>query len=385
MKKKFRPRPRGLLAAGVAAVVVLGFLIARPPDLARRSDQLAVEIGRALAQAGVRTGRLVQETATLARAWGGTYRVVEKTYTTPPKFSSDAFVRDLARRLPAQGFELQRVERRQTPQGIVTALDAGVRRYHLYRLTLQEPGLGGGTAPGMQAQSRWPSPLPAPTPSGRPKVAIVLDDWGYSRRLVPDVLKLNRPVTLAVLPHQPYSTAIAQQVAGSRCEVILHMPMEPRDDDYPREPQILLSGMPAAEARQMLSAAFATVPSAKGLSNHQGSKATEDAALMQTIMQELRRRRLFFLDSLTASHSACEPAATAAGVPFAARAVFLDNEETPEAIRRQLQELAAAARRAGWAVGIGHDKRVTLEVLEQAMPQMERDGIEFVPLSEVVG
>lgn len=375
MKKKPSPRPSGLLAAGLAAVVVLGFFIARPPNLARRSDQLAVEIGRALAQAGVRTSRLVQESATLARAWGRTYRVVETTYAAPPKFSSEAFVRDLGRRLPAQGFEVQKVERRQTPQGVVTVLDAGARGYRLYRLTLQEAGGFVETVP---------PPPPGPAPR-RAKVAVVLDDWGYSRRLVPDVLKLNRPVTLAVLPHQPYSTAIAQQVAGSRCEVILHMPMEPRDDDYPREPQILLSGMPSAAVRQMLTAAFATVPSAKGLSNHQGSKATEDAALMQTVMQELRRRRLFFLDSLTASQSACEPAAKAAGVPFAQRAVFLDNEEAPEAIRRQLQELAASARRAGWAVGIGHDKRVTLEVLEQAMPQLEREGIEFVPLSEVVG
>lgn len=375
MTKKHPPRPSGLLAAGLAAVVVLGFFIVRPPNLARRSDQLAVEIGRALAQAGVRTSRLVQEAATLARVWGRPYRIVEKTYAAPPKFSSEAFVRDLERRLPAQGFELQRVERRRTPQGVVTVLDAGVRRHRLYRLTLQEAG---GLVEAV------PPPAPPAQPR-RAKVAVVLDDWGYSRRLVPDVLKLNRPVTLAVLPHQPYSAAIAQQVAGSRCEIILHMPMEPRDDDYPREPQILLSGMPSAAARQMLTAAFATVPSAKGLSNHQGSKATEDAALMQTVMQELRRRRLFFLDSLTASQSACEPAAKAAGVPFAQRAVFLDNEEAPEAIRRQLQELAAAARRAGSAVGIGHDKRVTLEVLEQVMPQMERDGIEFVPLSEVVG
>ncbi len=357
--------PVGFLVLGAAAVIILAVLMARPPNLARRSEQLEVELGRQMVQAGVRSNRLVAETTTLARAWGYSYRVVEKTYAVPARFSPDIFIRDLSRRLPKQGFELQRVERRQTPHGTALILDAGVRRYRLLRLTLEPEGAAAG-----------------PTPA-QPKVAIVLDDWGYSRRLVPDVLKLNRPVTLAILPHQAYSTMIAQEVQGSRCEVILHMPMEPKNAESPREPHVLTSGMSAAAVRQMLDAALATVPYAKGISNHQGSKATEDPVLMRLVMQDLRRRQLFFLDSFTASRPACEPAARDAGIPFAQRAVFLDNQETPEYIRHQLQALVAAARHAGAAVGIGHDKRVTLEVLQQAMPELEQEGVEFVGLAEV--
>lgn len=369
--------PVGLLLLGAAAAAILVFLIARPPNLARRSEQLEMELGRQLAQAGVRSSRLVSETTTLTRTWGRPSRAVEKTYTVPARFSPEAFIRDLGRQLPTQGFSLQRVERRQTPRGTITIVEAGIRGYRLVRLTLEpeEP-----SAPAAPAAGPAPGVAPA---AGRPKVAIVLDDWGYSRRFVPDVLKLNRPVTLAILPHQAYSTMIAQAVQGSRCEVILHMPMEPKDARSPREPHVLTSGMSAAEVRQMLDAALATVPYAKGISNHQGSKATEDPALMRLVMQDLRQRQLFFLDSFTASRPACEPAARDAGIPFAQRAVFLDNQETPEYIRHQLQALVAAARHTGAAVGIGHDKRVTLEVLQQAMPELEQEGVEFVPLAEV--
>lgn len=359
------------IAAGLGVLAVSVWLTRSSATLARSSERLELEVGRELAQAGVRSGRLLQETMTLERGRGGSYRVVERTYAVPAKFSSEAFVRNLSRRFPDQGFEIQRVERRQAPQGLVTMVDLGVPHRRLYRLTLQEWGPEG-----------VPS-SPTGPPSGRPKIAIVLDDWGYSRRLVPEVLKLNRPVTLAILPHQAYSTTIAKDVQGSRCEVILHMPMEPKDAHSAREPQVLTSGMSAEAVRHMLDAALATVPYAKGLSNHQGSKATEDPALMRLVMQDLRRRQLFFLDSFTASRPACEPAAREAGIPFAQRAVFLDNQETPDYIRRQLQELVAAARHTGAAVGIGHDKRVTLEVLQQAMPEMEQEGVEFVALAEV--
>lgn len=367
-------------ALAVAAVAIVGLWVTRPTKLARWSEQLEVEVGRELAHAGVRSGRLVQETRTLARARGVPYHVVEKTYAVPPRFSTPAFIRDLTRQLPRHGFELQRTERAQTARGSATIIEMGVSRYRLYRLTLQD---GAALDAGPPAAGLAPAP-PGPLPiAARAKVAVVLDDWGYSQRLVPEVLKLNRPVTLAILPHQRYSTATDRAVRGSRCEVILHMPMEPWDDASPREPHVLTSGLSEEAVHRMLEAALATVPSARGVSNHQGSKATEDAALMRVVMQHLRARRLYFLDSLTAANSACLEAAREAGIPFAQRAVFLDNEETPEAIQRQVEALVAIARRAGWAVGIGHDKRVTLQVLQRAMPQYEREGIEFVALSAV--
>ena len=42
-----------------------------------------------------------------------------------------------------------------------------------------------------------------------------------------------------------------------------------------------------------------TVPHAAGVNNHQGSRATADAALMAELMPALRQRGLFFIDSRT--------------------------------------------------------------------------------------
>lgn len=387
MSPRRRPSARAVRWSAAAALLIgallAGIVAARAPDLARHARRVEGEVGRALAQAGVRDARLVHETRTLARTRGRSYHLVARRYRVPARFSTEAFVGGLVPRLAGQGYELLRSERRLTDVEPATILTLGYRGYPLYTLTLQA--------------SRGAPPPAAPVPVGRGgaakapaggrsagggKVAIVLDDWGYNQALVPMVLALNRPVTLAILPHQRYSRAIAAAVQDSQCEVILHLPMEPRGAS-PREPQVLAPGMPAAAVRRMLDEALATVPTARGLSNHQGSKATEDPALMRLLLGELQRRQLMFLDSLVTDKSVCRAVALDLHLPFAQRAVFLDNEATPQAVRQQLLELAAVARRAGVAVGIGHDKRVTLEVLQEVMPQLEQTGIEFVRLGEV--
>lgn len=356
-----------------ALLVVVGLVALWPPDLSTKSQALELEVQRQLGRAGMRRSRLLQETRILARHWGRSYHVVEADYRCPSRFSPEAFLTELERALPSLGFELLRVTRRHTPldhrgltghtpEARVTAAELGYRHRRLYRLTLHEP---------------------AGPPARRAKVAIVLDDWGYNRALVPEVLRLDRPVTFAVLPHRPYSKAVSETAQRAGHDVILHLPMEPHDADSPREPKVLAPGMSAAVVRQMLDQALATVPQARGVSNHQGSKATEDAQLMRTLLSELRQRRFLFLDSVVTDRSVCRQIAAEVGLPFAQRAVFLDNTETPEAVRRQLLELAEVAQRTGEAVGIGHDKRVMIEALRELMPRMEQEGIEFVRLSEL--
>jgi len=38
----------------------------------------------------------------------------------------------------------------------------------------------------------------------------------------------------------------------------------------------------------------------------------------------------------------------------------------------------------GHAIGIGHDRKVTLEVLKEVMPELDREGFKFVFVSELV-
>ncbi len=66
------------------------------------------------------------------------------------------------------------------------------------------------------------------------------------------------------------------------------------------------------------------------------------------------------------------------------RDVFLDNQENPAYIKGQIDKLKMKAKRHGRAIGICHDRKVTLETLKEIMPQLEREGYKFVFVSELV-
>ncbi|MBI3322526.1 MAG: divergent polysaccharide deacetylase family protein [Candidatus Omnitrophica bacterium] len=230
-------------------------------------------------------------------------------------------------------------------------------------------------------------PAPATTPSGFPpgrgRIAIVLDDWGYNLRQMDELTAIRAPVTVAVLPGLPHSADVARRAAAQGHEVILHMPMESVNTQAPREEgRTILAGMPRSEILSLLERSLATVPGARGINNHQGSRITSDAGAMKVILAEAKRRGLYFLDSRT-GESVCAEVAQEVSVPFAERAVFLDNEASAPYIRQQLIELARTAAEQGEAVGIGHDRPVTLSTLRGAIEEMEKAGYTLVPVSEL--
>ena len=69
---------------------------------------------------------------------------------------------------------------------------------------------------------------------------------------------------------------------------------------------------------------------------------------------------------------------------FVTRNIFLDNENDAIYIRNQLTQLKDKALVLGEAVGVGHARITTLEVLKEVIPLMEKEGIEFVFVSELM-
>ena len=216
------------------------------------------------------------------------------------------------------------------------------------------------------------------------RIAVVLDDWGYNLRNIKALEEIKEPLTLAILPNLNYSSEIAQKAAELKKEVILHLPLEPyREEHYHLEKNTIFTAMPKAEVIKILRADFNSVPGLKGASNHMGSKATEDESLMRIIFTELKKRKLYFLDSFT-SKTICKGLAYSLGLPYAQRHVFLDNNNDYDRILAQFETLARLAKRQGFAVGIGHARTRTLEALVKVIPDFKKRGFKFVFVSELV-
>ena len=101
---------------------------------------------------------------------------------------------------------------------------------------------------------------------------------------------------------------------------------------------------------------------AAGLNNHEGSRFTSDTAALSPVMQAVKARGLFFLDSKTSPASKVEHVARAAGIKAGGRDIFLDDDQSEAAVRAQLTALAATQ---GAAIAIGHPHVVTLRLLAE--------------------
>jgi polysaccharide deacetylase 2 family uncharacterized protein YibQ len=246
-------------------------------------------------------------------------------------------------------------------------------------------------APPAPAQTPLPSPVaaataaasPSPVPAGGPRLALVIDDWGYQSRPVEVLPTMGIPLTTAILPNLPFSRSAAEASHRLGDEVILHCPMQALGR-VPEEAGTLKVGMAPAEVQALLEKHWASIPYADGLNNHQGSKATEDPALMAEVAAFAKEKGVYFLDSVTTAKSVIPAAAKAAGIPWAARRVFLDDLDQPGAIRAQLARAVAIARKQGSCIAIGHPRANTLATLRQEGPRLQAEGIELVHVSELL-
>lgn len=219
------------------------------------------------------------------------------------------------------------------------------------------------------------------------RIAIIIDDWGYNVSHCELLRAIDGPVTVSILPQLPHSQEVAECAHRNGKEVMLHLPLEPQPrenlEKYPRH-YIIKTSMKKTEVEKMLEEALKSVPFADGINNHMGSKATEDTRLMTTVFTFLQKKGLFFVDSLVTNHSVCRDLARTMSLPFAHRDIFLDNTNNRSYIESQFNQLIETATQKGTAIGIGHDRALTLEVIDEQIQKWEKEGFQFVTVRNLI-
>jgi polysaccharide deacetylase 2 family uncharacterized protein YibQ len=217
--------------------------------------------------------------------------------------------------------------------------------------------------------------------SGR-QIVVIIDDIGYDLRVVEELMKIEAPIAFAILPHTPHAREAARLLHAAGKEILLHLPMEPRS--YPAENPgagSLYIDMDEGEIRRRIGADLAAVPYVSGVNNHMGSRFMEDEAGLAVVMQELAKKGLFFIDSLTTPNSRARSAAARAGVRYASRAVFIDH--TPgyaTALSNLLQPPRRGRKEGKPLLMIGHPHPETLRALREAQPLLQKEGVRTIPL-----
>jgi len=227
-------------------------------------------------------------------------------------------------------------------------------------------------------------PLPPAQPySGKPRIAIVLDDMGLNVSGTMRAIALPSSVTLSFLPYGSEAARLSSRAKEAGHEILLHVPMEPLGRENPG-PGALLVDQTAGENLARLDWALSRFGGYDGVNNHMGSRFTSAYDHISRIMGPLRERGLFFLDSATSLKSVGAKAAREAGVPTETRDVFLDTTPTLVAVKAQLATTELIAKRKGYAIAIGHPHPATLEALESWARHVESRGFTLVPVRDLM-
>lgn len=219
---------------------------------------------------------------------------------------------------------------------------------------------------------------------GKFKIALVIDDFGYTKAPITAYHEIDCPMTFAVLPNHPYSVEAAERGYRDGRQIILHLPMEALSDQAKEEPRTIHADMSENEIRAMVRELTDAVPYIIGVNNHQGSRVTSSRTAMRVVLNQLAEQGLFFLDSKTSASSKAYPMAKELGLPTAENHLFIDNSSDIKLIKAQMKKAAEMARQNGKVIVIGHARPNTAAALKEIVPELKAQGIQFVYASTLL-
>ena len=217
-----------------------------------------------------------------------------------------------------------------------------------------------------------------------PRIALIIDDIGFSWSRARQFLELGVPLTFSILPRLAETHDIAFEVHTRGHEIMLHQPMEPYNSNFDPGPGALYVGDETEKIARIMGENIADVPFAIGVNNHMGSRLTTSPKESCDALGVVKDRGLFFVDSLTSSRSMAYATARRLKITAACRNIFIDNVMAESAILHQLHKLKHNAREHGHAIGIGHPFSETAMAIAQFVKDPKGSSISMVHISRVL-
>ena len=200
----------------------------------------------------------------------------------------------------------------------------------------------------------------------RPMLAIIIDDMGESLEQIYPFIDLGIPLTFSILPNAGRAKEVARMLGSLGVEYMLHIPMEPNHPYMMESRDFLLTGMHPKEIRVVLENFLETLGGApKGANNHMGSRFTTCKEGMRVVLEVLKSKGMYFIDSRTTKDSVGREVAGETGICFGERDVFLDSETSEASISAFIEQAVEIAKSKGSAIAIGHPRSETLSALKK--------------------
>lgn len=220
------------------------------------------------------------------------------------------------------------------------------------------------------------------------KAAIIIDDFGGGIGGVKQFLEGDVPITVAVMPFTEKTQEHAEWAHNKGFEVMVHLPMQPKKGKMSwLGPKPITANLSVEEVKERVTEAIESVPYAMGLNNHMGSLVVEREDIVRAIVEVVREKKMYIVDSGTSPKSKFPEVAKELGVPILVRDVFLDDVASKAHVKKQMRQLAKITEEFGKGIAIGHvgitGDVCSAGIFESAV-EFDKRNIEIVPVSELL-
>lgn len=267
-----------------------------------------------------------------------------------------------------------------------SAVGQNERIAHLPDKALIEDSAG-GPLPIRAADGRRPFDVYARAWSGArgARVAVVIGGLGLSQTGTQEAIgKLPPEITLGFAPQGNSLGRWMQAARREGHEIVMQVPLEPFDfpNVNPGRNTLTVDGG-VDENLKNLRWALSRTTNYTAVMNYMGARFSTSPEAMETMMAELGKRGIGYVDDGSSARSLAPEFALKNAVPFAAGDAVIDAVQDRSAILDKLDELERTARAKGFAIGTGNAFDVTVDAVASWASEARKRGIEIVPISAV--
>ena len=215
---------------------------------------------------------------------------------------------------------------------------------------------------------------------GRAKLVLIIDDvatFEHASMVKSIGLKITPSIFPATKTH-PDTPNIARTFEF----YMIHLPMQAKHFDSP-EIGTLTINESFESMLEKIKKIRRDFPRAKYTNNHTGSRFTSDYDAMDKAYRALIEQGFIFVDSKTIAQTAVARAAKKYNQPYISRDIFLDDDPSASAVRRELVAAVNLAKKRGYAIAIGHPKKNTIAVIKASKNNILKD-VEVVYLKDIL-
>ncbi|WP_149709971.1 divergent polysaccharide deacetylase family protein [Campylobacter concisus] len=215
---------------------------------------------------------------------------------------------------------------------------------------------------------------------GRAKLVLIIDDvatFEHASMVKSIGLKITPSIFPATKTH-PDTPNIARTFEF----YMIHLPMQAKHFDSP-EIGTLTINESFESMHEKIKKIRRDFPRAKYTNNHTGSRFTSDYDAMDKAYRALIEQGFIFVDSKTIAQTAVARAAKKYNQPYISRDIFLDDDPSAAAVRRELIAAVNLAKKRGYAIAIGHPKKNTIAVIKASKNNILKD-VEVVYLKDIL-